>query len=95
MLTFSQIGWNFITMVIIFFCWNAVSDRYSYLRMYFILGEYAGFDENEPTSRSGGKAVVIDFLKKEKGYTNLILIGDGATDLEASPPADGFIGTNV
>lgn len=57
-----------------------------------ILGDYAGFDETEPTSRSGGKAVVIDFLKKTKGYNNLILIGDGATDLEACPPADGFIG---
>lgn len=57
-------------------------------------GKYAGFDENEPTSRSGGKGVVIQFLKENKGYKNLLLIGDGVTDLEAYPPADGFIGTS-
>lgn len=54
-------------------------------------GTYAGFDENEPTSRSGGKGVVIARLKKTHGYHPLIMIGDGATDLEARPPADGFI----
>lgn len=26
------------------------------------------------------------------GYRNLVMIGDGITDLEASPPADVFIG---
>lgn len=26
-------------------------------------------------------------LKETKGYKNLVFIGDGATDLEASPPA--------
>jgi phosphoserine phosphatase len=31
-------------------------------------------------------------LKKKHGYSNVVLIGDGATDLEASPPADAFIG---
>lgn len=55
-------------------------------------GEYAGFDENEPTSKSGGKSVVINHLKNNYNYKNLVLIGDGATDLEASPPADAFIG---
>ncbi|XP_044255109.1 phosphoserine phosphatase [Tribolium madens] len=59
---------------------------------FYYTGEHAGFDENAPTSRSGGKAVVIDLLKKQHNYKNVILIGDGATDLEASPPADGFIG---
>lgn len=61
------------------------------LKFYF-MGEYAGFDETQPTSRSGGKAVVIQHLKEKYGYKNLILVGDGATDLEASPPADAFIG---
>lgn len=60
--------------------------------LFFNLGEYAGFDENEPTSKSGGKAVVISKLKEQYGYKNVILIGDGATDLEACPPADAFIG---
>ncbi|XP_059052005.1 phosphoserine phosphatase [Achroia grisella] len=61
------------------------------LKFYFN-GEYAGFDENEPTSRSGGKGLVIRRLKEQHGYQRLIMIGDGATDAEASPPADGFIG---
>ncbi|XP_019877426.1 phosphoserine phosphatase [Aethina tumida] len=59
---------------------------------FYYNGDYAGFEENEPTSKSGGKAVVINYLKETYNYKNVILIGDGATDLEASPPADGFIG---
>lgn len=47
---------------------------------------------NEPTSKSGGKAVAINKLKEQFGYQNVVLIGDGATDLEACPPADAFIG---
>ncbi|XP_043673907.1 phosphoserine phosphatase isoform X1 [Vespula pensylvanica] len=61
------------------------------LKFYFT-GDYAGFDENEPTSKSGGKAEVIRLLKEEKGFKTIVHIGDGATDLEASPPADAFIG---
>ncbi|CAH2048754.1 unnamed protein product, partial [Iphiclides podalirius] len=59
---------------------------------FFFNGEYAGFDENEPTSRSGGKGLVIRRLKEQYGYQRLVMIGDGATDAEASPPADAFIG---
>jgi len=55
-------------------------------------GEYAGFDENQPTSRSQGKPKVCGMLKSKHGYKNLVMIGDGATDMEASPPADAFIG---
>ncbi|EFN84626.1 phosphoserine phosphatase [Harpegnathos saltator] len=61
------------------------------LKFYFT-GEYAGFDENQPTSKSGGKAEVIRHLKEEKRFKTIVHIGDGATDLEASPPADAFIG---
>jgi len=53
-------------------------------------GTYAGFDEDEMTSDSGGKGRVIEYLKKKFGYQRLIMIGDGATDMEAD--ADGFIG---
>lgn len=59
---------------------------------FYYNGEYAGFDENAPTSESGGKGKVIEKLKVAYGYKNLVLIGDGATDLEACPPADAFIG---
>ncbi|KAH7725482.1 Protein Y62E10A.13 a [Aphelenchoides avenae] len=59
-------------------------------------GNYAGFDENELTSDSGsstvGKAGVCGLLKKKKGYRNLVMVGDGATDAEAAPPADAFVG---
>ena len=53
-------------------------------------GSYAGFDEDEMTSDSGGKGRVIEYLKKQYNYQRLIMIGDGATDMEAN--ADGFIG---
>jgi phosphoserine phosphatase len=55
-------------------------------------GEYAGFDADRPTARSGGKAAVLGRLKQRFAYAPLIMVGDGATDLEARPPADGFIG---
>lgn len=56
-------------------------------------GEFAGFDSNEPTSRSGGKATAVRQLRKAHGYKALVMIGDGATDLEARQPggADLFI----
>ena len=53
-------------------------------------GTYAGFDEDEMTSDSGGKGRVIEYLKTKYNYQRLIMIGDGATDMEAN--ADGFIG---
>jgi phosphoserine phosphatase len=53
-------------------------------------GSYAGFDEDEMTSDSGGKGRVIEHLKTKYNYQRLIMIGDGATDMEAN--ADGFIG---
>eukprot|EP00002_Diphylleia_rotans_P015287 TRINITY_DN2969_c0_g1_i1.p1 TRINITY_DN2969_c0_g1~~TRINITY_DN2969_c0_g1_i1.p1 ORF type:complete len:249 (+),score=64.22 TRINITY_DN2969_c0_g1_i1:75-821(+) len=55
-------------------------------------GKFAGFDANEPTSQSGGKAVVVGRLKKDFGYDTVVMVGDGATDLEAKPPADLFLG---
>nr|KJB07023.1 hypothetical protein B456_001G077300 [Gossypium raimondii] len=49
-------------------------------------GEFLGFDANEPTSRSGGKATAVQQIRKVKGYKALVMIGDGATDLEARKP---------
>ncbi|KAE8720477.1 Phosphoserine phosphatase [Hibiscus syriacus] len=56
-------------------------------------GEFLGFDAKEPTSRSGGKATAVQQIRKVKGYKALVMIGDGATDLEARKPggADLFI----
>lgn len=55
-------------------------------------GSYAGFDKSRPTSKQDGKSHVIAMLKQTKGYKNIVMIGDGVTDLEACPPADAFIG---
>ncbi len=55
-------------------------------------GSYAGFDANRPTARSGGKGLVIASLKRKLAYDPVVMIGDGATDLAARPPADAFIG---
>lgn len=55
-------------------------------------GSYAGFEESRPTSDQDGKSRVIAMLKQTKGYKNVVMIGDGVTDLEAYPPADAFIG---
>lgn len=59
----------------------------------FVAGEYAGFDVNQPTSRTGGKGEAVSFIRRSlKHDVSITMIGDGATDLEASPPADSFIG---
>jgi len=63
-----------------------------YMDILYIIGEYAGFDETQPTCRSGGKGEIIRHLKEEKKFKTIVHIGDGSTDLEASPPADAFIG---
>lgn len=55
-------------------------------------GSYAGFEKARPTSNQDGKSRVISMLKQTKGYRNVVMIGDGVTDLEACPPADAFIG---
>lgn len=55
-------------------------------------GSYCGFDESQPTSSSGGKKLVAQKLKSDGRYKNLVMVGDGMTDLEAYPPADLFIG---
>lgn len=55
-------------------------------------GSYAGFDPSEPTSSDGGKAAVVNMLKDVHGYKTVVMVGDGATDMQARPPADAFIG---
>lgn len=50
------------------------------------LGEYAGFDETQPTAESGGKGKVIAHLKEQFHFKKVVMIGDGATDMEACPP---------
>ncbi|KAK2153493.1 hypothetical protein LSH36_295g03061 [Paralvinella palmiformis] len=60
--------------------------------LFYYDGKYAGFDEAQPTSETGGKPKVIQQLKDVFGYKQVVHIGDGVTDMEACPPADAFIG---
>lgn len=55
-------------------------------------GEYRGFDASEFTSRSGGKARALSHIAERDGRTCMVMIGDGMTDVEASPPAKLMIG---
>lgn len=52
-------------------------------------GSYAGFDQTSPLARSGGKRHWLE----EQGRRlprPVLLVGDGATDLEARPAVDAF-----
>jgi phosphoserine phosphatase len=53
-------------------------------------GDYAGFDESSPLTRSGGKRTILERWLPELPRP-IMLVGDGATDLEARPPADTFV----
>lgn len=55
--------------------------------MVLISGDFAGFDRSQLTCEGDGKAKVILYLKNKFGYKRVVHIGDGATDLEACPPA--------
>eukprot|EP00640_Fibrocapsa_japonica_P000425 CAMPEP_0113938178 /NCGR_PEP_ID=MMETSP1339-20121228/4591_1 /TAXON_ID=94617 /ORGANISM="Fibrocapsa japonica" /LENGTH=240 /DNA_ID=CAMNT_0000941167 /DNA_START=158 /DNA_END=880 /DNA_ORIENTATION=+ /assembly_acc=CAM_ASM_000762 len=54
--------------------------------------EYTTYNDEELTSRSGGKAAVVNKIRGENDYKSIVVIGDGVTDMEARPPADAFIG---
>jgi phosphoserine phosphatase len=53
-------------------------------------GDYAGFDASSPLTRSGGKRTILEHWLPELPRP-IMLVGDGATDLEARPPADTFV----
>jgi phosphoserine phosphatase len=50
-------------------------------------GAYAGFERASPLARSGGKAAVLGAWTLPRP---VLLVGDGATDLEARPAVDAF-----
>ena len=52
-------------------------------------GEYAGFDTTSLLARAGGKRHWIETLGRDLPRP-LLLVGDGATDLEARPAVDAF-----
>jgi phosphoserine phosphatase len=55
-------------------------------------GKYAGFDANEPTSADKGKPKALEMIKLANNYETMVMVGDGATDAQARPPATAFIG---
>jgi phosphoserine phosphatase len=55
-------------------------------------GEYMGFDSNEPTSKDMGKPAALEQIQAAGGYKCMVMVGDGATDAQAKPPAKAFIG---
>lgn len=55
-------------------------------------GEYRGFDEKYPTTRSGGKPEVVNQLRAELKPERVVMVGDGVSDLETKPVVDLFVG---
>jgi phosphoserine phosphatase len=53
-------------------------------------GEYAGFDTRSPLARAGGKREVMQLWRTEIGGP-VMMVGDGATDLETRSVADLFV----
>jgi phosphoserine phosphatase len=53
---------------------------------------YAGYDEAYPSTRSGGKPEIIRSLKAELAPSHVVMVGDGASDLETQPEVDLFVG---
>jgi phosphoserine phosphatase len=52
-------------------------------------GAYAGYDTRSPLARAGGKAEVLASWRSELGP--IMMVGDGATDVEARDVADVFV----
>jgi phosphoserine phosphatase len=70
--------------------WIEPGDVFSVAIRFDARGDYAGFDTHSPLARSGGKIeVVAEIARATPGP--LVLVGDGATDLEAAVNAARFI----
>ena len=69
-----------------------VSNIYANTILFDDKGDYTGFDSNEPTSADQGKPKALRAIKEKAGYNTMVMVGDGATDAQAKPPADAFIG---
>ena len=53
-------------------------------------GAYAGFEHDSPLARSGGKRTWVEH-NLARLPRPILLVGDGATDLEARPAVDCFV----
>jgi len=55
-------------------------------------GTYAGFDSQAPTARNGGKPELVSELKDKWQPEQVVMLGDGVSDLETKPVVDLFVG---
>jgi phosphoserine phosphatase len=55
-------------------------------------GSYKGYATDYPTTRTGGKAEVISRLRSELKPEKVVMVGDGASDMETRPVVDLFVG---
>ncbi len=68
-------------------------SRVEAVDLYFdAAGDYAGYDRDYPTTRSGGKPEIIRRLKTELSPARVVMVGDGVSDLETLPEVDLFVG---
>lgn len=55
-------------------------------------GNYAGYGADYPTTRGGGKNVIIREWRQAMLPERVVMIGDGVSDLETKPDVDMFVG---
>jgi phosphoserine phosphatase len=55
-------------------------------------GTYLAYDRDFPSTRTGGKLEVINRLRAELSPQKVVMVGDGASDLETRPGVDLFVG---
>jgi phosphoserine phosphatase len=55
-------------------------------------GSYKGYATDYPTTRTGGKCEVVSRLRAEFKPEKVVMVGDGASDLETRPAVDLFVG---
>lgn len=55
-------------------------------------GKYLGYDDDYPTTRSGGKPEIIRSIRANMGPNKFVMVGDGVSDLETTPEVNIFIG---
>ena len=55
-------------------------------------GDYTGYDDKYPSTRSGGKPRRIAELQYELAPERTVMVGDGVSDLETKPVVDLFVG---
>lgn len=68
-------------------------DRVEAVRLEFAAdGSYAGYDVAAPAARRGGKPAIVRALQAELHPARTVMVGDGASDLEARDVVDLFVG---